>query len=63
MSGGEIVDRVAVRVRELEQHLDAFSDRLRKMRQRNHDLEREIGEFEEEIERLRTWLGDQLEER
>ena len=55
----EIVDRVAVRVRELESHLNTFSERLRSMRRRNRELEEEIGRFEEEIDRLRDWLADQ----
>lgn len=62
MSGGEIVDRVAVRVHELEQHLDDFGDRLRTMRRRNRDLEQEMQGFEQEIEKLRAWLSEQVEE-
>jgi predicted nuclease with TOPRIM domain len=55
----EIVDRVAVRVRELESQLTAFSDRLRSMRRRNRQLEEEIAAFEEEIDTLRDWLSKQ----
>jgi septal ring factor EnvC (AmiA/AmiB activator) len=55
----EIVDRVAVRVRELESQLTAFSDRLRSMRRRNRQLEDEIAAFEEEIDKLRAWLSAQ----
>jgi predicted nuclease with TOPRIM domain len=55
----EIVDRVAVRVRELESHQTAFSDRLRSMRRRNRQLEEEIAAFEEEIDTLRDWLSKQ----
>jgi septal ring factor EnvC (AmiA/AmiB activator) len=62
MSDEEIVDRVALRVRELEEHLDNFSDRLRSMRQRNRQLEKEIAVFEEDIERLRHWLRHEQEE-
>jgi phage shock protein A len=54
-----IVDRVAVRVRELEQHLESFSERLRAMRRRNRELEEEIAAFEQDIETLRTWLHGQ----
>lgn len=59
MTDDGIVDRVAVRVHELESHLDAFSERLRTMRQRNRQLEEEIAVFEEEIDRLRDWLRAQ----
>lgn len=57
-----IVDRVAVRVRELEAQLNAFSDRLRSMRRRNRELEQEIAAFEEEIDGLRAWLAEQAED-
>jgi predicted nuclease with TOPRIM domain len=55
----EIVDRVAVRVRELESQLNTFSERLRSMRRRNRQLEEEIAAFEEEIDTLRDWLSKQ----
>jgi predicted nuclease with TOPRIM domain len=54
-----IVDRVAVRVRELESQLNTFSERLRSMRRRNRQLEDEIAAFEEEIDQLRDWLSKQ----
>jgi predicted nuclease with TOPRIM domain len=54
-----IVDRVAVRVRELESQLNTFSERLRSMRRRNRQLEDEIAAFEEEIDKLRAWLSEQ----
>jgi phage shock protein A len=56
-----IVDRVAVQVRELEQHLDDFSERLRGMRRRNRQLEDEIASFEQAIDELRGWLSAQRE--
>lgn len=56
-----IVDRVAVRVRELEVQLESFSERLRAMRRRNRQLEEEIAAFEEEIDQLRDWLHEQGE--
>lgn len=62
MSEETIVDRVAVRVRELESQLNTFSERLRSMRRRNRELEEEISAFEEEIDRLRNWLSEQAEE-
>lgn len=61
MSEGDIVEHVAVRVRELEEHLDRFSERLRAIRQRNRDLEKDIAVFEDEIDRLRAWLRAQQE--
>ena len=62
MSDEEIVDRVAVRVRELESQLEAFGERLRSMRRRNRQLEDEIVAFEREIDQLRGWLAEQRRE-
>ena len=59
MSEETIVDRVAVRVRELESQLNTFSERLRSMRRRNRQLEDEIAAFEQEIDQLRDWLAEQ----
>jgi predicted nuclease with TOPRIM domain len=59
LSEETIVDRVAVRVRELESQLNTFSERLRSMRRRNRQLEDEIAAFEEEIDTLRAWLSEQ----
>lgn len=59
MSEETIVDRVAVRVRELESQLNTFSERLRSMRRRNRQLEDEIAAFEQEIDQLRDWLSKQ----
>jgi hypothetical protein len=50
-------------VRELEEHLDRFGERLRTIRQRNRALEQDIAVFEDEIDRLRSWLREQQEER
>ena len=58
----EIVDRVAVRVRELESQLETFGERLRSMRRRNKQLEEEIVAFEREIDQLRDWLAAQRSE-
>jgi septal ring factor EnvC (AmiA/AmiB activator) len=62
MSDPDIVDHVAVRVRELEEHLDRFSERLRTIRQRNRELENDISVFEDEIDQLRAWLREQRED-
>jgi predicted nuclease with TOPRIM domain len=45
-----IVDRVAVRVRELESQLNTFSERLRSMRRRNRQLEDEIAAFQDFVD-------------
>ena len=47
---------------ELESLLDAYSERLRRMRQRNRELEEEIASFEADLDRLRVWLADRLED-
>lgn len=38
--------------------LDDFGDRLRRMRQRNRQLEVEITSFEQDLELLREWLRE-----
>lgn len=54
--GQELVGEVKEKTKELDRLLDEFSDRLRRMRQRNRQLEEEIGTFEEDLDRLRRWL-------
>lgn len=55
--GGEnLVGEVKEKARELETLLDEFSERLRRMRQRNRQVEQEIVSFEEDLDRLRRWL-------
>jgi uncharacterized protein Yka (UPF0111/DUF47 family) len=51
-----LVVQVREKTKELEKLLDEFSDRLRRMRQRNRQLEGEIVSFEEDLDRLRRWL-------
>ena len=36
----------------------SFSDRLRRMRERNRQVEQEIVSFEGELERVRRWLRE-----
>lgn len=48
-----VVREVREKTQELASLLDDFSDRLRRMRQRNRDLEQEISSFESELDRLR----------
>ena len=53
-----LVDEVKEKTKELEKLLDEFSERLRRMRQRNRQLEQEIVSFEEDLDRLRGWLTE-----
>lgn len=53
-----LVSEVKEKTKELESLLNEFSDRLRRMRQRNRQLEEEIGSFEEDLDRLRHWLTE-----
>ncbi len=53
-----LVGDVRDKARELTRLLDTYSERLRRMRQRNREVEAEIGSFEEELERLRRWLDE-----
>ena len=57
-SDRQIVDSLGEKSKHLESLLDDYGGRLRRMRQRNRELEQEIGEFEEELERLKEWLDD-----
>ena len=56
------VEELRAKTRELESLLDAYSERLRRMRQRNRELEEEISSFEADLDRLRNWLADQIDE-
>jgi len=53
-----VVQEVREKARELESLLDDFSDRLRRMRQRNRQLQEEIAGFESELDRLRRDVLD-----
>jgi chromosome segregation ATPase len=54
-----LVAEVREKTKELERLLDEYSARLRRMRQRNRELEHEIASFEDDLQRLRSWLADQ----
>jgi uncharacterized protein Yka (UPF0111/DUF47 family) len=54
----EVVSEVRAKARELESLLDDFSDRLRRMRQRNRQLTEEIASFEDDLDRLRREVLD-----
>ena len=48
-----VVREVREKTQELASLLDDFSDRLRRLRQRNREVEHEIASFESELDRLR----------
>jgi len=52
-----LVREVKEKTAKLGRLLDEFSDRLRRMRQRNRQVEQEIGSFEQDLDRLRGWLA------
>jgi predicted nuclease with TOPRIM domain len=62
MGRDAFVQELREKTRDLESMLDAYSERLRRMRQRNRELEEEISSFEADLDRLRAWLADQLDE-
>ena len=51
---------VKERTEELEKVLNEFSDRLRRMRERNRQTQREIESFQSELDALRDWLVERL---
>lgn len=53
-----LVSEVKEKTKELGKLLDEFSERLRRMRQRNRQLEQEIVSFEDDLDRLRSWLTE-----
>jgi hypothetical protein len=53
-----LVGEVKEKTEELGKHLYEFSDRLRRMRRRNRQVEQEIVSFEQDLDRLRGWLSD-----
>jgi septal ring factor EnvC (AmiA/AmiB activator) len=54
----EFVAEMKQKARELERLLDDFGDRLRRMRQRNRQVEEEISSFESDLDQLRAWIDD-----
>ena len=54
----KLVAEVKEKTNELERLLDDFSSRLRRMRERNRQVEEELASFEQDLERLRSWLAD-----
>jgi uncharacterized protein Yka (UPF0111/DUF47 family) len=53
-----LVSEVREKTKQLEKLLDEFSDRLRRMRQRNRELEQEIVSFEQDLDRLKEWMAE-----
>lgn len=53
-----LVAEVKEKTNELARLLDDFSSRLRRMRERNRQVEDEISSFEADLDRLRQWLAD-----
>lgn len=54
----QVVQEVHEKARELEALLGDFSDRLRRMRRRNKQLQEDITSFEDELDRLRKEVLD-----
>lgn len=55
----QFVDELREKAVELERMLDDFSQRLRRMRTRNRQVQEEISSFEDDLEGLRRWLAEQ----
>ena len=55
----QLVAEVKEKTKELEKLLDDFSRRLRRMRERNRQVQDEIASFEEDLDGLRKWLAGQ----
>jgi len=51
---------VKQRTEELEKILAEFSDRLRRMRERNRRTQEEIASFQNELDELHDWLVERL---
>ena len=59
---GQFVDELRDKAAELERLLDDFSQRLRRMRTRNRQLQEEIASFEDDLDGLRRWLAEHTED-
>lgn len=57
-----LVAEVREKTNELARLLDDFSSRLRRMRERNRQVEDEITSFEQDLDRLRGWLAEHRDE-
>lgn len=54
------IQSVKARTEELEKVLAEFSDRLRRMRERNRQTQQEIESFQNELDELHDWLVERL---
>jgi uncharacterized coiled-coil protein SlyX len=54
----QFVDELRDKAVELERLLDDFSQRLRRMRTRNREVQEEISSFEDDLDGLRQWLSE-----
>jgi phage shock protein A len=54
------IQSVKDRTQELDKVLDEFSERLRRMRQRNRQTQQEIESFQTELDELQDWLTEHL---
>ena len=57
-SESRLVDELRDKAVELERMLDDFSQRLRRMRTRNRQVQEEIASFEDDLDGLRRWLAE-----
>jgi prefoldin subunit 5 len=51
---------VKERTEDLEKVLEQFSDRLRRMRERNRQAQQEIESFQKDLDELHDWLVEHL---
>jgi hypothetical protein len=54
------IEQVKARAEELERVLGEFSDRLRRMRERNRRAQQENMNFQKALDELHEWLGERL---
>jgi polyhydroxyalkanoate synthesis regulator phasin len=54
----DLVEEVREKAGELARLLDTFSQRLRRMREQNKQVQGEIDSFEGDLDRLRRWLRE-----
>jgi phage shock protein A len=54
------IQSVKARTEELDKVLAEFSDRLRRMRERNRKAQQEIESFQDELDELHDWLTQHL---
>lgn len=59
-SDPEYIASVKERTEELDKVLEDFSDRIRRMRERNRQTQREIESFQGELDKLQDWLTERL---